>query len=211
MKKCNVCLKEFDLNYFYKNKNNKDGFFKLCIKCHKKNSIEKSYLNRKKSVDFTLIDGEIFKETMVNKNYLVSNFGRAYVKEHFGSRYISGKFLKLTILKTGYPTIQINGKKLLMHRLIAETFLVKQDGKNFVNHKDSNRSNNNLDNLEWVSFNENVSHGVNKDRYANKLKREDVLQIRNSKLKPKVLSEIYKVSDVNIRLILANKIWKHLC
>lgn len=207
MKICNLCLKE--KNNFYVSKNSKDGFFKYCKDCHNEKSKNKLILKRKKSIELDLLPNEIFKPTLINENYLVSNLGRAYVKEHFGSRYISGKFLKLTILKTGYPSIQIDGKKYLMHRLIAQVFLKKDINKNFVNHIDSDRSNNKLSNLEWVTFQENVIHGVNKDRYANKLNREQIFIIRNSILSVNELSDFFNVTTTNIRLILNRKIWKH--
>jgi hypothetical protein len=209
MKICNLCLKEKEKINFYCSKNSKDGFFKYCKECHKEKSKSKLILKRAKSINLDLLPNEIFKPTLINENYLVSNLGRAYVKEHFGSRYISGKFLKLTILKTGYPAIQIDGKKYLMHRLIAQVFLKKDINKNFVNHIDSNRSNNKLSNLEWVTFQENVIHGVNKDRYANKLNREQIFIIRNSILSINELSAFFNVTTTNIRLILNRKIWKH--
>jgi hypothetical protein len=210
MKICNLCLKEKEKINFYVNKNSKDGFFKYCKNCHNEKSKSKLILKRTKSINLDLLPNEIFKSTLINENYLVSNLGRAYVKEHFGSRYISGKFLKLTILKTGYPSIQIDRKKYLMHRLIAQVFLKKDINKNFVNHIDSDRTNNKLSNLEWVTFQENVIHGVNKDRYANKLNREQIFIIRNSILSVNELSDFFNVTTTNIRLILNRKIWKHI-
>ena len=45
-----------------------------------------------------------------------------------------------------------------IHRLVAEYFLEKPEGKNVVNHKDCNRSNNHVDNLEWVTTKENIEY-----------------------------------------------------
>ena len=50
-------------------------------------------------------------------------------------------------------------KKYLIHRLVAETFIPKIDGKNYVNHIDSNTKNNKVDNLEWCTQSENILHG----------------------------------------------------
>ena len=46
----------------------------------------------------------------------------------------------------------------MVHRLVAICFLEKKDDKNIVNHKDGNKKNNNLDNLEWCTSSENTIH-----------------------------------------------------
>ena len=48
-----------------------------------------------------------------------------------------------------------------VHRLVAETFLEKSDGTSEVNHKDGNKQNNSVQNLEWVSRRQNVFHAYN--------------------------------------------------
>ena len=53
---------------------------------------------------------------------------------------------------------QGQSKKYFRHRLVAEHFLDKPEGKDFVNHIDGDKSNNNLENLEWVSQSENEKH-----------------------------------------------------
>jgi hypothetical protein len=49
-------------------------------------------------------------------------------------------------------------KTFLVHRLIAMAFLKKPEGKDYINHIDGNRLNNNLDNLEWCNHKENNNH-----------------------------------------------------
>ena len=49
-------------------------------------------------------------------------------------------------------------KRYFRHRLVAEQFLDKPEGKDFVNHIDGDKSNNSLENLEWVSQSENEKH-----------------------------------------------------
>ena len=53
---------------------------------------------------------------------------------------------------------QGQSKRYFRHRLVAEQFLDKQEGKDFVNHIDGDKSNNSLENLEWVSQSENEKH-----------------------------------------------------
>ena len=71
----------------------------------------------------------------------------------------TGKFLKGTILHTyRYINFRWNGKQKnkSVHRLIAEAFLSNPDNLPCVHHIDGNRLNNRLDNLKWVSEQENV-------------------------------------------------------
>ena len=51
-------------------------------------------------------------------------------------------------------------QKFYIHRLVAMTFIENPEEKNLVNHKDCNRSNNVLPNLEWATDSENVLHGI---------------------------------------------------
>lgn len=59
---------------------------------------------------------------------------------------------RVTLWKDGKPYYY------LVHRLIAMTFLEAVDGKNFINHKDGNPKNNNINNLEWCTHKENNNH-----------------------------------------------------
>lgn len=70
--------------------------------------------------------------------------------------------LKGSIGENGYKYYRLskNGKKKTFyeHRLVAETFLNNPDNLPVVNHKDGNKLNNNINNLEWVNYSENVKH-----------------------------------------------------
>lgn len=104
--------------------------------------------------------------------YEVSDAGQVrsvdrYIKtdiKHVESRLIKGKVLKQSIKRNGYKTVDLskNGKvtTTLVHRLVAETFIPNPDRLRFVNHKDSNRTNNVVSNLEWVTSSENRMHGI---------------------------------------------------
>lgn len=73
----------------------------------------------------------------------------------------TGKFLKGTILHTyRYINFRWNGKQKnkSIHRLVAEAFLPNPDNLPCVHHIDGDRLNNRLDNLEWVSEQENVKY-----------------------------------------------------
>ena len=61
-----------------------------------------------------------------------------------------------------FVTLSINNraKRLRVHRLVAEAFISNIEKKPYVNHKDGNRSNNKVENLEWVTPAENTQHAV---------------------------------------------------
>lgn len=73
-----------------------------------------------------------------------------------------GKVLSLTKRRDGYLHVGLYFTKkqymLKVHRLVAETFLDRIDGKPEVNHMNGNKSDNRVENLEWVSREENMSH-----------------------------------------------------
>lgn len=73
-----------------------------------------------------------------------------------------GKKIKPQISSNGYVRVELsqsgNGKKYLLHRLLAQAFIPNPNGKPQVNHIDGNPRNNRLDNLEWVTRSENQLH-----------------------------------------------------
>ena len=68
--------------------------------------------------------------------------------------YISGRgYLYVTLTKNK------SRKSVPLHRLLAIHFIKNDDYNKVVNHKDNNKLNNNLDNLEWVNHDYNIIHG----------------------------------------------------
>lgn len=74
----------------------------------------------------------------------------------------SGSQLKQYQTKNGYMQVsmKLNGKyvKKLVHRLVAEAYLPNKENKPCVNHKDGNKNNNSVENLEWCTYSENELH-----------------------------------------------------
>ena len=65
----------------------------------------------------------------------------------------------------GYETVILNGEKRKVHILIAEEHVPNPEGKKYVIHKDGNKLNNNLSNLEWCSNQQNTQHAYNNNLF----------------------------------------------
>ena len=144
---------------------------------------------------------------------LVSNKGRVYFDTNVSLVNVKrrhSQFLKKTLMKNGYYTVSFGGSHVYIHRLVADCFIENPLNKTHVNHKDLDKTNNLSSNLEWTSHIENINHAIKGDKYSVKLKRKDVICIRESIETIKELSVRYNVSDTNIRLIINKKIWKHV-
>lgn len=83
-------------------------------------------------------------------------------------------------LSTGYASVVLSNKghkrKFLVHRLVAELFIRNIENKPCVNHKDGNKTNNDVSNLEWVTYSENEIHSHNvlgkKIKHSDETKRK---------------------------------------
>ena len=86
--------------------------------------------------------------------YEVSNMGE--VRLNCGDHV---EPIKIHYSSTGTPMVYIRNHQLSLHRLVAETFIPKGNGKFVAKHKDGDAANNRVDNLEWVSYSD-VSKSV---------------------------------------------------
>ena len=107
--------------------------------------------------------------------------GRVYVQEHW---------TKGTHDKDGYLITVINKKKYRIHRIVAETFLENVENKQFIDHINRVRDDNNVENLRWVTQQENkcnTSRSLPKmtDEERKEHKRQILRNFRKRKMEEK--------------------------
>ena len=110
--------------------------------------------------------------------YEVSNFGNVRSLDRIvgarsgGQRFQKGALLKPGMDSRGYLQVCLNKdgshKMHLVHRLVVKAYMANDGVRNDVNHIDSNRTNNNLENLEWVTKSENQLHAYRMGRRPKK-------------------------------------------
>ena len=114
------------------------------------------------------------------KDYEISNFGKVRrITPYTGANEFRNKeglpkILKQTLDTSGYYQVRLSGKKgnrlQLIHRLVAKNFIPNPENKTQVNHIDGNKTNNNVNNLEWCTQLENMQHahrtGLTTYKYA---------------------------------------------
>lgn len=124
------------------------------------------------------------------KYYLISPTGSVYS--------IRSKKLISPFVSSGYSQVELNvngvATKHLVHRLVAEAYLPNQSNFPCVNHKDGNKLNNDVSNLEWCTFKKNMEHAcehgllktIGSNNPSSKLTEDDV----------KYIKSVYKKGDL---------------
>lgn len=114
--------------------------------------------------------------------YFITKEGAAWTKKTYSLNpkgklkllrvYDNGNgYLKITLYKKGKP------KQVYIHRLVARQFIKNPDKKKYINHKDGDKKNNNVSNLEYCTHSENMLHafasGLNKPSHQKPLYQFD--------------------------------------
>lgn len=162
--------------------------------------------------------------------YQVSNYGNVKCVGRGNARMI---VQRVGTKKNGaYMLLNLNNdgvyKTKKAHRLVAEAFIPNPDNKPTVNHKDGNKQNNKVSNLEWATWSENnfrafkiglrvpnvdnVKIRGSKNVWA-KISEKDVLKIRELHrcgMRQVDIAKLYPVNSRNINNIVTKRSWRHV-
>lgn len=101
---------------------------------------------------------EFTKGYVIHSTGIVERISKTYTNSNGVTVTLKNKVMKPFRDKSGYLYVDINGNRESVHRIVATAFIDNPDGKRTVNHKDGNKSNNDVSNLEWMTHSENHLH-----------------------------------------------------
>lgn len=151
-------------------------------------------------------------KTLSIDDYIITKDGKIINKKN-------GHILKPQTNGKGYLRVSIGKQLKFVHRLVAEKYIPNPDNLPQVNHKDGNKLNNCVDNLEWVSNKDNRKHALERGLHLcgekcpwAKLNKQDVIYILDNypKMTIKDLSLKFNVNRNTISDIVHHRTWKQL-
>lgn len=169
--------------------------------------------------------------------YQVSNHGKVKSLDRIihdgkpGERKIKGGVMRLNVVGTGYITVSLYQPDIqrcneYVHKLVLLMFEgFPPTTEHECNHKDGNKQNNHISNLEWVTKSENNRHAFNvlgRKAISNpgeangnsKLTEGNVLEIRElystGDYRQQELGEMFNISSRHISEIICRKYWRHI-
>ena len=172
------------------------------------------------------MNNEEWKDVIGFEQYfMVSDHGRVWSKR-------SNKVLSQGMSKTGYPVIstRLGGRKgkaicKKVHRWVAEAFIGVMEKGLYVNHKDGDKTNNHVSNLEWCTASENMKHAYEsglltvktwEENPHSKLNTESVRYIRenyrpySSTFGQRALARKFSVNKTTIERVIKNESYRSI-
>lgn len=145
--------------------------------------------------------------------YMISTSGQIRSYINTGPR---GKILKPYPCKQGYLRVRFGKKTKAVHRLVLETFLGPSDLE--VNHINGNKSDNRLENLEYLTRSENMIHayknglhsGYGDAHFNAKISKALAIEIYNAKGGYSEIARRYNLKPSLVRKIKVKETWKHI-
>ncbi len=178
---CSHCKIEKTITDFYKDNSKKDGYSYNCKRCQNsnrsRNSKAKHITNK-----VECLENEIWKEVEGYEGiYQVSSLGRIKRKLESGEMLI-----KISDAAHGYKRVSLKQdgklKTCSVHRLVAQAFIPNPNNLQEVNHKDEDKTNNKISNLEWCDRKYNMNYGTGKQRMGLKMRKKVYQYDLNKKL-----------------------------
>lgn len=133
--------------------------------------------------------------------YQVSNLGRVkgLARVSLDKRYLPDRILEGSVYSTGYIVVKlrVNGfaKRFSIHRLVAEHFIPNHENLPVINHKDENKLNNRIDNLEWCTHKYNATYGSARERAMESFKKNNSKVVYQFSLNGEFICEYDSVSS----------------
>jgi len=178
------------------------------------------------------LPGEIWKEVAGYEGlYEASNLGRirsvprTLIDGLGRARRYRSKILTGGVSDKGYWAVMMcRGsvqRMTLISRLVAETFIPNPDGKAEVNHKDGNKNDNSVNNLEWMTHQENSLHrnavlrkNIGDKNYGAKMTNETVMEMRKMREETgyayRIIAEKFGLNENTIYRAITKRHWKHI-
>lgn len=135
------------------------------------------------------VKNEVWKPIIgYEDKYMISNFGRVKSLPTYENNQYSmcEKILKPIEYSNGYCVVSLRKKRYLVHRLVATHFLLPIKDKLQINHIDGNKTNNRVDNLEWVNASENLKHAYKMGLKYPSIKQKRAMGLVNRNKRKKV-------------------------
>ena len=153
----------------------------------------------------------MWKQTQINPKYEVNENGEVrtiatgHIKSQKTDRY-GYKVVCLSETKT-------QRKYVTVHRLVAQAFIPNPDNLPQVNHKDENKTNNHVSNLEWCDAYYNSHYGTGRER-SDKGRCKPIVALKDGQVvkryaSTKEAAEELGINKATIRGVLKNKKWQH--
>lgn len=158
-------------------------------KAAKKGWISNGFYWKYDTIDEIDDDEKWVKISRNNKEFYISNKGRIKNNDSINRLEVLIDSLQ------GYKKYICNGKGYLVHRLVAETFLENPNNLSIVNHKDCNKKNNDVNNLEWTTIGKNLKHAWDNECYNESVKIKKVYEIEVKT--GKIMKEYKSVTEAN--------------
>lgn len=161
---------------------------------------------------------EVWKDILDYEGiYQISNFGRVRSLDRYvsndpngkGKRLIEGKILIPSDNGHGYKYVSLTEKqkrkRCYVHRLVAEAFIPNPKNYDQINHKDENKRNNNVNNLEWCNSQYNIDYSFSREVIQIDRNTNEIVGVFKSS---KEAARINGFSSGNITQV-CNHLWRY--